>query len=182
MNGIERINIVSDWNDPYIKKQQAMEPYANNIYYRIFSEINYPLLNSQVNYISCDKDDMNGRYDWQEGIDVILHFYDGTKATMQEKFLTYHYSTATFELQKSSGQLGAWFYCTAQYYFVGYEGINDFRDWILLDLAALHRYDKKIDWKFNKNNPENNNRRSTFKYIEFDKIPSQCVVARRSAL
>lgn len=179
MTGVERINIISDWSDAYTRTQQELEPFANDIYWRIFNNIEYPLLDNKTSYINCNKNDLIGRYDWQEGVDVILHFQDGTKATMQEKFLTYWETTATFELMKSSGAPGAWFYCTAQYYFVGYKGQADFRDWILLDLASIHRYDKLIPWRFNQNNPEKLGRRATFKYVEFDNIPEECVIARK---
>jgi hypothetical protein len=146
MNGIERIHIKSTWRDAYTEISKNCEPAANALYPAIFAGIGMPLINDGVTTVECTKQEAVSRYDWKEGIDTILHFANGTKATMQEKFLTYHISTMTFETEKTSGEPGAWFYCTAQYYFIGYAkqykaGNHNFQDWMLIDLPMLHRID-----------------------------------------
>jgi len=104
MNGIERIHIKSSWQDAYTEIGKNCEPTANALYPGIFSDIGMPLVNDAVSIIECTKEEAVSRYDWKEGIDTILHFANGTKATMQEKFLTYHISTMTFETEKGSGE------------------------------------------------------------------------------
>jgi len=186
MIGIERIKIKSDndWCGNYQQINRDLEPEADRNYIKLFNDIGMPLAGNETKNIYCEKKDMNGRYDWEEGIDVILHFADGTRATMQEKYLTYHISTMTFETKKSSGKQGAWYYCTAQYYFIAYakkynEGDISFQDWMLINLPALHAIDMKtkINWKSNVN--KKYKRSASFKYIEFDNVPECCVIARK---
>jgi hypothetical protein len=184
MHGIDRIKIVSNWTDPFLDIQSALEPAANALYPQIFANIGMPLVNPEVREIQCSKDEAMARYDWKEGIDTILHFASGAKATMQEKFLTYHISTVTFETRKASGRPGAWFYCTAQYYFIGYGrdislGNYDFQDWMLVDFPGIHRADacQDLPWK------HNGCRRvgSQFQFLYFDEVPTECVVSRYEA-
>jgi len=155
------------------------EPAMNELYRKIFAEIGMPLAPG-IEAIRCTKTEAQSRYDWQEGIDVLLHFVNGTKATLQEKCLTFHVSTVTFEEHKTSGAQGAWYYCTAQYYFIGYDRIeaSDFQDWMLIDLPALHRADiqNNLPWKFGKNTREG--RRATFRFLYFGDVPFNCIVAR----
>ena len=183
MAGIVRINIQSDWNSWRIKMSRDLAPTADKLYRNIFNGINMPL-RSGNDSITCTKFEAMSRYDWEEGIDCILYFENGTKATMQEKYLTYHNSTITFEENKTSGVPGAWYYCTAQYYFVGYarnyklNNVFDFQDWILVDLPAIHRKDAayELPWKFNRNNKDGS--RATFRYLNFGDVPDDCIVAR----
>lgn len=183
MYGIERIRIQSTWDDKYIRINRACEPTADALYPRIFADIGMPLLNERVTSIECTKEDAVSRYDWKEGIDVILHFIGGTKATMQEKYLTYPKSTVTFETEKSSGAPGAWFYCTAQYYFVAYarrlrQRDFSFQDWILIDLPGLHRIDATTELRWHSNRNTQMNRRAKFQYLYFDDVPDSCIIAR----
>lgn len=196
MPGITRIHIKSDWsssNDWRLRLARDHEPIANEIYRAAFSKIGITLDPGEVT-INVSRQEAGARYDWAEGIDVILEA-GGARMTLQEKFLTYHKSTATFEERKSSGALGAWYYCTAQYYFVGYTRLYwdwrkrqiktapvvAFQDWILIDYPGLKRCDAmgSIQWANDKN--KHDHRRASFKYAPFDSIPPACVVARRSA-
>ena len=155
------------------------EPAMDKLYREIFTKIGMPLAPG-ASEIKCTKDEARSRYDWQEGVDVLLYFVGGTKATLQEKCLTFHTSTVTFEDRKTSGDKGAWYYCTAQYYFVGYDrtNANEFQDWILIDLPALHRADAAGDlpWKFNQN--KHDGRRATFRYLYFGDVPAACAIDR----
>lgn len=180
--GIERIRITSDWKDWRTDIAEDMAPVADGVYRQVFAGIGLPLHESEQ-VTCCTKEQARARYDWQEGIDVILSFAGGGRATLQEKFLTYHTSTVTFEEYKTSGEPGAWFYCTAQYYFVGYarkvrDGLLLFQDWILLDLPSVRRMDgqQHLPWQNNKN--KHDGRRATFRYLHFDHVPAACVVAR----
>lgn len=172
---------------------------ADNIYRRVFADIGMPLAPG-CEEIKCSKGEAAARYDWKEGIDVIFETELGARATGQEKFLTFHKSTVTFEERKTSGKPGAWYYCTAQYYFVGYarEWIAwtrrngkwvkaptaewpkkpIFQDWILVDNPAIHRADARgdIHWYYRQNGRDG--RRATFRYVYFDEIPLDCIIAR----
>jgi len=183
MAGILRINIESDWHDWRTEMSKELAPAADDIYREIFIDLSMPL-DDLTERINCNKEQAMARYDWKEGIDCILNFRDGTKATLQEKFLDYHQSTATFEETKSSGEKGAWYYCTAQYYFVGYarhykyEKVKEFQDWILIDLPALHRHDAKnsLLWQFNQNKKDG--RKAKFRYLPFSNVPVDAIIAR----
>lgn len=192
MSGITRIKIISDWHDWRTRLAEDHAGIADDIYQYSFMGIGLPLQDG-VEYINVTKDDAKSRYDWQEGIDVILQFDNGSRATLQEKFLTFNENTATFEETKTSGSPGAWYYCTAQYYFVGYtrqywdwknrilfpEPIIDFQDWIMLDLAAMHRADAKneIEWQFNRNGQDR--RRASFRFVHFQNIPLNCIISQK---
>ena len=114
MSGIIRIKIKSDWHDWRTQLASAHEKIANMIYRSIF-----PLAEGCEN-VKVTKNDAMARYDWKEGIDMIMQTANGTRMTLQEKYLTFYDSMVTFEDRKTSGEPGAWYYCTAQYYFVGY--------------------------------------------------------------
>ena len=190
MFGITRIKIQSNWKDWRTQLAADHEGVANKIYRKAFH------LADGYAEIKVTKSEAMARYDWKEGIDVILTTPRETRMTLQEKYLTYWKSTVTFEERKTSGAPGAWYYCTAQYYFVGYtrlywdyrtrklspDPIIDFQDYILLDLAALHRADEAgvVDWEFNEN--VRDNRRASFRFLSFDKVPSSCVIYRRPIL
>lgn len=186
MSGIVRINIVSDWNDWRVQMAKNLAPTADKIYRELFNSISMPLQDGQEK-VECTKEEAQARYDWKEGIDCLLYFTDGTKATLQEKYLTFPTSTATFEEKKTSGEPGAWYYCTAQYYFIGYARHYKistsniyFNDWIMVDLPGLHRADHAhvLPWKYNLNGRDG--RRASFRYLLFDDIPPQAVVSRYS--
>jgi len=183
MVGITRIKIESNWSDWRTKMSDDLAPVANELYRVEFANLNMPLMEGEE-IITCTKSEAMARYDWREGIDVILRFSGGAKATLQEKYLTYHESTATFEERKTSGAEGAWYYCTAQYYFVGYarkyldKNILKFQDGMMVDFPAIKRADmqERIDWKFNGNGRDG--RRATFRYINFDDVPQDCRIWR----
>jgi len=186
MSGITRIKINYDWSDWRTQLADAHYEVANRIYRDIFN------LEDGNESINVTKSEALARYDWKEGIDVILTTESGSRMTVQEKFLTYYKSTITFEETKTSGEKGAWYYCTAQYYFVGYtrkywnyktrslfdSPTINFQDYVLIDLASIHREDEKgnIKWTFNKN--INDGRGSTFKYLLFDELPINCIISR----
>jgi hypothetical protein len=187
--GIRRIRIDSDWHDWRTHLANDLSSAADDIYRQSFLSIGVPLA-SGTEVVSVTKEEAQSRYDWQEGIDVILSSESGARMTLQEKYLTYWQSTATFEEKKTSGAQGAWYYCTAQYYFVGYarkywdyksrkvipNPIMEFQDWILLDFPAIRRSEKLIQWGFDNNDKDK--RRATFRFAEFNKIPENCIVAK----
>jgi hypothetical protein len=120
--------------------------------------------------------------DARQGIDVILFTNDGEPLTVQEKFLDYPRHTLTIEDMKGSGEPGGWYYTTARYYFVGYvdkyRKVPGFSEYILVDLEELREADKRgeIQWEFNQN--QNDGRRATFRFIDFDDVPASAVVSR----
>jgi len=178
MAGIERILINSDWEDERLQMSRDLSPAANEIYKSIFKRLDKPLAEGESTVL-CTKDEAQARYDYKEGIDCILHFLDGTRGTLQEKFLEYSQSTVTIEEHKVNGLPGAWYYCTAQYYFVGYatdywkSKSLTFRDYMLLNFANLKL--AKVDWKFRYPTGY-----PSFRYIPFDEVPNSAVIARRN--
>jgi hypothetical protein len=191
MAGITRIKIESSWHDWRTVLSDLHSSVADKIYRTTFDNISMPISEGREDVI-CTKDEAISRYDWKEGIDVILNFQSGGKATLQEKFLTFKNSTATFEIAKTSGAPGAWYYCTAQYHFWGYTRnywdwqnrvvmdipVIGFQDWMLCDLPAIHRADAtgRISWLQDQNGRDG--RRATFKYVHFDNMPADCVIKR----
>jgi len=183
--GIERIHINSTWNSWRIRMSHALAPAADAIYQEVFAEMGLPL-HDELQITECTKEEAIARYDWQEGIDVRLYFARGGGATLQEKFLNFRTSTVTFEERKgATGGLGAWYSCTAQYYFVGYarhyhnDGILEFDDWIILDLPALRRADgrEEVKWYFNTNRHDQCT--NVFRYTHFNEVPETCIIAQR---
>ena len=189
MPGIIRIRILSDWRDWRTQMAEDLAPAADAIYRKAFDDIGMGL-SAGMEVIAVTKEAAMSRYDWREGIDVILELENGGKMTLQEKFLTYCEDTATFEERKKSGAPGAWYYCTAQYYFVGYarrywnyiqrkvieHPILDFQSGILLDFPAIKRAANEINWKYNKN--YHDGRGASFRYVNFDDIPPSCIIYR----
>ena len=190
MAGITRIRINSNWQDWRTEMAIELAPMADDIYREAFASIGMPLA-SGVADIDCTKQEALSRYDWKEGVDLIFRFEAGNKATAQEKFLTYYESTLTVEETKTSGKPGAWYYCTAQYYFIGYARqwstynrpeaewpkMPVFHDWILTSFPALQRADARglVPWLFNGN--KRDGRRARFRYVNFKDIPGDCIIA-----
>jgi hypothetical protein len=182
--GITRIEILSDWNDKRIKHARNVAPQADELYRTIFKKRGMPLAEG-LETITCGPEEAQARYDLKEGIDVILRYASGGKLTLQEKYLTFKHSTMTFEEEKNSGKPGAWYTCTAQYWFTGYTrkypASLEFQDWILVDFARLKMLDARglIHWLYNHNKSHDSialKRRARFRYIYFRDIPDECVI------
>lgn len=185
MFGIERIHITESGLGSRMEMAMEHEGLLNSIYREIFRTLAPGEIITRV-----AKESVLSRYDHLEGIDVILTTQDGVRMTLQEKVLTYHRDTLTVELKKNSGKKGAWYYCTAQYYFVGYNRryVRDrknnpiqFDNWILVDFAMLkwEAINNNVPWNDVKQN-QHENRRSTFQHVDFDNIPLNCVLARKT--
>lgn len=189
--GIERINIIgglgyapdSGESDTRAEKSRKRWPLANRLYRKVFADLEMPLLPGEVT-VDCTKAQVKARYDWREGIDVLLYFESGSKTTLQEKFLYTSFHTATFEDKKDNGSPGQWYTCTAQYYFVSYDERPPigFEEWRLLDLPELHRLDAqgKIPWGFRQNLKPG--RRNWFRFVKFSAIPDSAVIASSAQL
>lgn len=184
MAGIERIHIsdtVSGRGSWRFRWSQERWPAANSLYRQVFTEMGSPLLPEDAD-ITCTMEEFDSGYDHALGIDVFLRFACGMTATLQEKFLSYKYSTVTVEYMQnpSTGEQGDWFNLKAQYYFVGYDrdGSKTFQDWILLDWPAVMRCTQqgRILWSENRNKQDG--ARASFRYVHFDNVPAECVVAR----
>ena len=184
MPGITRININENTMGWRMDIAREHEPCLNAIYREIF-----PTLADGDEVIHVEKDSVMARYDHLEGIDVILSHGEGMKMTLQEKLLTWHEDTVTVELRKNSGKNGAWFYCTAQLYFVGYNrkykagatnNVLSLDNWILVDFAMLkiETLNRNVPWEVKQN--QRDNRRATFQCVHFDHIPKNCVIARKN--
>lgn len=172
----ERWNVNNDWR---LRLAADHEPIVNEIYRNVFQD-----LADGVEVLEIERDEAVALYDYKEGVDAILTMRDGMRMSVQEKVLTFSKSTVTFEENKQSGVPGAWYYCTAQLYFVGYSRhykeskIPGIQDWILIDYNALRLFDLScpLEWRFNKN--KNDRRTNGFRFIHFDQVPENCVVSR----
>jgi hypothetical protein len=179
MSGITRINITSDKpsdNLGYRGKISTNHIISiNKIYREIFD------LEDGEEIINVEKKSMYSNMDIYQGIDVILKDKIGRVFTLQEKMLTYNgLSTVTYEKYKSSGKPGAYFYCTANYYFVAYNknynpnnNYYEIDEYILLDNNSL-RLDDNINWIAKQNKGD---RKSIFIYCEFVKIPKKHIIS-----
>lgn len=179
MPGITRIHIIqeSDYLKDRLGIAQIHEESLNSIYRSVF-----PNLDAGDEVLVVTKDEAKARYDFQEGIDLILTTSDGLKMTVQEKLLTTAFRTVTFEEKKSSGALGGWYYGTSQLYMVAYNrnfpNIVKIDDYMLLNFTSLKVADSlgQIKWRFNCN--KNQGRLEQFRYLFFDQVPKSCIVSQ----
>lgn len=175
MSGIERIKI-NEFSS-YLNKRSAKAESCSKLIDDIYRQC-LPLAHgSEHKFVG--KADIGAMYDMIEGIDVILTLTDGSRVTLQEKVLFTTFRTATFEIKKSSGNPGAWFYCTAQLYFVGYVSpdTGQVASYVLIDLARLKIEHNRntLKWQYRKNNKEG--RKEEFMFIKFDDIPTSCIIS-----
>lgn len=180
--GITRIAISDSVNGAgawRFKDAKAKQPSANRLYRTIFDRLDIPLLPNDAQ-LCITKDDFEAGYDRYLGIDVVLTFANGQEATLQEKFLTYRASTVTVEYMQNptTNEQGDWFKMKTDYYFVGYDRLekNSFQEWILLNWLLVRQMTNQglIPWEMNKNIRDG--ARANFKYVNFSKIPAECIV------
>jgi hypothetical protein len=174
--GITRIKIQSGWNDWRTSMSDRYAVAANKIYRNVFD------LYRGVRVEKVSRDSEWGKMDAEQGIDLILFTNDGEPLTVQEKFLDYPRHTLTIEERKGSGAPGGWYYTKARYYMVAYidkyRKVPGFSEYMIVDLDELRAADARgeIQWQFNQN--QNDGRRATFRYIDFDKVPASAIVSR----
>lgn len=175
MSGIERIKIAEF--SSYLNERSAKAESCNQVIDDIYRQCLPLAPGLEPKYVS--KADVGAMYDMIEGIDVILTLSDGSRVTLQEKVLFTTFRTATFEIKKTSGKPGAWFYCTAQLYFVGYVSPDSAQvtSYVLIDLARLKIEHNRntLKWQHRKNSKEG--RKEEFMFIQFDDIPQSCIIA-----
>lgn len=180
MSGITRIHIEDEIGNYSLSFQKRTQISRNSI--NLFNNIYRQLLpledGEDVQYVR--KDELMGRYDSMEGIDVILNLKNNVRLTLQEKCLTTRFNTVTFETQKNSETLGSYYTCTAQLYFVGYvnEDFTQCLRYCLLDFARfkIMYAQGNILCHHNQNNRDGN--RQKFMYCDISCLPSECVIAR----
>ena len=185
MAGITRIKIVGNTGHMNEKNLALAEDYrlwADALYHTLFEECGYPLSDGAA-ILECAWEELAARYDYQEGIDILLNFQDGTRGTLQEKVLDWHEDTLTIENMKGYNHSpGAWFKCTAQYYAAVYpqeraDPAQGLRSGIIVNLPALHiaTAHGRIPWGFRGDIDAGRNQ---FRWVYFDDIPDDCTVAR----
>ncbi len=179
--GIWRIEIESSWKDDRTELSRRMAPQLDAIYREVFSGLGRPL-RPETRVETCTKEDAVSRYDWGDGIDRKLIEQSGRIITVQDKVLTWHQNTVTFEEKKTSGALGFWYYGTPQLYSVFYfrNGSSECSNWIILNMEQVRQYESRIAWRFNRNNGWGG-RRAEFRFAYFDQFPPECVVASKYA-
>lgn len=174
MFGIERIKITS--SSDYLKKRndQASEyiEVINNIYRDIL-----PIAPGETT-TEVTKEELKGRYDAIEGIDIILTLKDGSRVTLQEKCLFKGFHTVTFETVKNSGKKGAWFYCTSQLYFCAEAEEGKIVSYVLVDLAKLKILSNtsSLPWQHRVGIHRSG---EGFMFMKFEHIPEECLIARK---
>ena len=173
MFGIDRIEIIDIAGSiaERVEQSKKYQQLINSIYRDIL-----PLYEGE-NIRQVYLKDHEASYDYQEGIDVILRLKDGSKLTLQEKFLfDENYRTATFETYKNSGKDGGWFYGTSQLYFVAKIINGVVVSYVLSDFALLKIYSNKYDlpWGYREGKVRD---KTKFKFIELTDIPKECLIA-----
>jgi len=189
--GIKFIKIIGEKNDMQFQIADACSPFSIKILRYMFNNVGMNLMPGE-DIIECTKQEISARYDMIEGIDILLKFEDNTKGTLQQKILFTDYKTVTFEEYKNSGKQGAWYYCTAQYYFIIYTKQSryeieeqyksnkmnpEFREAYIYNLPEIHRLslNGQIDWDIKENY---NYRNNSFRWTHFIKMPDSCIIAK----
>jgi hypothetical protein len=174
MQGIERIKIIdkdskSDYFTTCLHISEQAAPATSDIYRSIL-----PLMDGEIQ-TAVDKEDIKGRYDYQEGIDVILTLLNGTRLTLQEKVLTRGFRTVTFEERKGYNNAeGAWYKCTAQLYFCcDVDQQYQIESYCLIDLLRLRicSVHGMLPWQYRQGMNE-------FRYLKYDEIPEECIIKK----
>lgn len=189
--GIKYIKIIEEKNDFQFILADVCFPFTEPILREMFNNSGMELLPG-LEIIECKRDELKARYDLYEGIDLILYFKDNTRGTLQQKILFTDFHTATFEEIKNSGKPGAWYYCTAQYYFVIYTKENrailqeqyknnslvpTMREAVLLNLPEVHRLSLNNNiawWPITRNY---NYRSNAFRSVEYSSMPLSCIIS-----
>jgi len=157
-------------------------PIANELYRDIFKSMQMSLLPGEE-ILECKKEEFEAGYDYQLGIDLIIRPFSQGESTIQEKFLHTDFHTVTVEHCQDwlSLEPGDWFKLKAQYYFVGYDNRGRFilDPWVLLDWGRLQRAtaQNRIPWKLRANDRTKVYAKASFMYVDFDKLPSDILVA-----
>ena len=123
-------------------------------------------------------EELRGRYDANEGIDIILTLRDGSKITLQEKCLFKGFNTVTFETRKNSGKEGAWFYCTAQLYFCAEASEGRIKKYVLIELAKLKILSNQYELPWQRRVGKTRSREE-FMFMKFTDIPEECLYAKQ---
>jgi hypothetical protein len=175
MFGIERIKIIS--SSTYLKERSTQASEYNDAINSILREI-LPLAPGDIT-TETTTEELKGRYDANEGIDIILTLKDGSRATLQEKCLFKGFNTVTFETEKSSGKKGAWFYCTSQLYFCAEAKEGKILSYVLIDLVKLKLLSntQELPWRYQSGKTRSN---EGFKFMKFTDIPDDCLIGRRT--
>ena len=173
MFGIERIKIIS--SSSYLKERSNQANEYNDAINSILREI-LPLAPGHIT-TETTQEQLLGRYDAHEGIDIILTLKDGSRATLQEKCLFKGFNTVTFEIEKGSGKKGAWFYCTSQLYFCAEAKEGKILSYVLIDLVKLKLLSNTQDlpWRYQTGKTRSG---EGFKFMKFTEVPDECLIAR----
>ena len=168
---------MSDFENDIRRKQELKgRPFADNIYYQNFG---------MVGIKRYDKID-NLVIDQQFAIDVTIIMDNGMVLNGQEKFLSYNYSkynslTVEFMQDPLTDEKGDWFKLAPQFYLCAYfnEAQTDFIKYILIywPKLVIHTNNNVIDWRLNVNN--NGRAKASFKWINFNNIPDDCIIAKK---
>jgi hypothetical protein len=159
---------------------EARHAAANRLYRLIFERLRMPLLPGEAE-VTVTKEERQAQLDSALGIDVTLFLANGMSYMLQEKFLSRPFLTVTIEYENDPhrGLPGDWMHCQAACYFVGYDRTESkcFSEWILLDFPRVKQLTAqgRIPWS----EPRANGRdgaRATFCYVDFGKIPPECVM------
>ena len=171
---------MSDFNRDRRRQQELrLRPAADRIYRKVFGDGIAILRHEHPDGHPLDK---------EYGIDVEIKLPCNLKVTGQEKFLAHRYAsfkslTVEYEQNQHTGEPGDWFNIAPTFYFVGYETEEgkDFSNWMMADWLrmAVATEEKRLLWQQNRN--KNGRARASFRYIHFDALPPECMIARGSA-
>lgn len=159
--------------DPRRKQEIRCRPYADKLYKSILGEgISIQRFEHADDFI----------LDKKFAMDVQITTPFGMIMTGQEKFLSAKYAgfksiTIEYMQDPTTNEQGDWFKMAVQFYFVGYEYMDTFKPWIIIDwtamvLATLHN---EVDW-YNNNN-QDGRAKANFKYCLMLELPPECIIA-----
>lgn len=162
--------------DPRRQQELAARPLIDAIYAEVFGG------SIQIRRTELPQGAILDRH---YAIDVQVSLPCGMQLTGQEKALSNKYArynslTVEYEQVAGTAQAGDWFRLACQFYFCGYlsEDSQSFVKWAVVNWPALviATHVGQVPWKGNAN--QNGQARASFKYVELNRIPDNCVIAK----
>jgi hypothetical protein len=162
-------------NDPRRIQELRGRPIADLIYKSVFGDCVVNRTELKDNYL----------LDKEFAIDNVIVSNCGLILTGQEKYLSSvyaKYNSLTIEFMQNpiTDERGDWYKMAVQFYFTAYfnQDNSDFCKWILVNWSslAIKTMAEQVSWNLNCN--KDGRARASFKWINFDRIPTDCIIAR----
>lgn len=150
-------------------------PIADQIYKSVFGDCAVNRTELKDNYL----------LDKEFAIDNVIVSSCGLILTGQEKYLSNNYAkynslTIEFMQNPITEERGDWYKMAVQFYFTAYfnDDNTSFCKWILVNWSslAIKTMAGQVTWNLNCN--KDGHARASFKWINFNRIPADCIIAR----